>query len=80
MKQITEEEAKKEFIQGGEIWVYTGDYGDDPMFEYEDEDEDGYPIIEDSNRIMHPKSIRYGDVVECLIYNNYYYNGQVYCK
>ena len=72
MKLITEKEAKDIFNSGGEVWVYTGDYGEHPMFEYE-VDEDGNEIVDDKHRLMHPKSLDIGDSLEDLNnYNNYY--------
>ena len=72
MIAITEEKANLMFEEGCEIWVYTGDYGDMPLFEYE-LDEDGEEIIADEHRLMHPKSLDYGDKLEDLQgYNNYY--------
>jgi len=72
MKAITEEVAIEEFNSGGEVWVHTGDYGDMPMFEYE-EDEDGEEIVGDAHKLMHPKSLSQDDEVSDLEgYNNFY--------
>ena len=71
MKLITEKEANDLFNLGHEIWVYTGDYGIHPMFEYE-LNEDGDEILDDKHRLMHPKSLDMGDTSDNFIYNNYY--------
>lgn len=71
MKKITEEKAIEIFELGGEVWVFTGDYGEFPIFFYE-EDEDGNEIMLDENRLMHPKSKEHGDVLDDFFYNNYY--------
>tara|TARA_B100000767_G_scaffold178107_1_gene166453 strand:- start:288 stop:515 length:228 start_codon:yes stop_codon:yes gene_type:complete len=72
MENITENKAIEEFNNGNEVWVYTGDYGDMPLFEYE-EDEDGDEIVDDAHKLMHPKSLDMGDEVKDLEgYNNFY--------
>ena len=71
MELITEKQAKDMFNSGSEVWVYTGDYGEHPMFEYEF-DEDGNEIVDDKHRLMHPKSLDMGDSLDNFIYNNYY--------
>ena len=72
MKQITQKQAKKLFKNDYEIWVYSGDYGNIPMYEYET-NEDGEEIFNKKNRLMHPKSLDMGDTLKnLLIYNNYY--------
>jgi len=72
MIKITKKEAIKEFSDGGEIWVHTGDFSSKPMFEYE-EDEDGEEIVDDAHRLMHTKSLGNCDEVEDLEgYNNHY--------
>lgn len=71
MKIVTENEAKDIFTSGGEVWVYTGDYGKQPMFEYE-LDEDGDQMLNEQHKLMHPKSLDFGDNLESFIYNNYY--------
>ena len=71
MKIVTENEAKDIFTSGGEVWVYTGDYGKHTIFEYE-LDEDGDQMLNDKHRLMHPKSLDFGDSLENFIYNNYY--------
>ena len=72
MKQITQKQGKKLFKNDYEIWVYSGDYGNTPMYEYET-DEDGEEIFNKKHRLMHPKSLDMGDTLKnLLIYNNYY--------
>jgi hypothetical protein len=72
MELITKEQAIKEFLSDGEVWVHTGDISDVPIFEYE-LDEDGDEIIDDAHRLMHPKHRDYGDSVDDLEgYNNHY--------
>jgi hypothetical protein len=71
LEKITEKLAKEIFLSGGEVWVYTGDYGEHPMYEYEI-DEDGDEIVDDKHRLMHPLSLELCDSLSNFIYNNYY--------
>jgi len=71
MKEITKKEAIREFKEGGEIWVFTGDCGDNPIFDYE-LDADGDEMDGEENKLMHPLGLHYGDKIESLCYNKYH--------